>query len=107
MLTDKTRAAESEDSASVRDVIKFSGDLRGEPRVPEGVRADHEAEADARGRLGPRGERDPALEDRLPPRSEDREQVVPRPDRIPTACLPRDCGRPQAPPYRPLRPDLP
>ena len=52
------------------------------------------------------GEHAPALEDRLLPRTEDREQMVPGPDRVPAGVLGGEGRVTEARPIGPLRPEL-
>src|SRR5439155_6651625 len=82
-------ATDAQHRAAVRDVVERRRELRGQARVPERVRPDHESQPDARRDRGDAGEECPALEDRLLPGPLDREQVVPGPDRVPAGRLRR------------------
>ena len=87
-------------------VVECRGELGGEPRVAERVRADHQAEAHAL-RDRPEGrQRRPALEDGLLPGPEDRHQVIPGPDRVPAGFLGGERGVAEPGPVRGLRPEL-
>jgi hypothetical protein len=82
VLALEPRAPDPEDRPAAADLVEGRGELRGEPRVAERVRADHEPE-----RWSGRDRREtcegrPALEDRLLPRPDDRVQVVPGPEAV-------------------------
>src|SRR5512134_1904977 len=94
--------ADPEDCPSAADVVERRGELRRQPRIAERVRPDHEPEADAR-RDGGRGrEGRPALEDRLLPGTDDREQVIPGPERVPAGRLGGERRVAELRPGRPL-----
>ena len=80
VLVVEPRAAEAEDRPAVADVVERRGHLGHEPGIAEGVGTDQQPQPDARCDLRPRGQRHPALEDRLLRLAEDRVQVVPRPE---------------------------
>ena len=87
MLPLEPGAADAEDRSPARNLVERRGELGRQARIPERVRANHEAEADPR-REGSQGrQRRPAFEDGLLPGAEDREHVIPGPDRIPASCL--------------------
>ena len=71
--------ADTEDRPAVADVVERRGGLRDEPRVPERVGADEQAEAGLLGLAGIGVEQRPTLEDRLVRVAEDRIQVIPGP----------------------------
>ncbi len=99
-------AADAQDGATARDVVQRRGELGGVTRVAERVGPDHQPEADTLGDRTETREDHPALERGLFPRPEDREQVVPGPDRIPAHVVGRD-GRVAKPgPVGLLGPDL-
>src|SRR5919198_1237448 len=75
-------ATNTEDRPAVAHVIERRDDLRGESRVAEGVRADHQSERRARGDRRPAGEDHVALKDRPTPIALDWVEVVPRPERV-------------------------
>ena len=87
MLALEPGAADPEHGSSGADVVEGRCQLGGEPGVAERVGSDHQAEPNARRQGAQGGESGPALEDRLLPRPEDREQVVPRPDRVPAGAF--------------------
>src|SRR5262249_27220238 len=70
---------DAEDRPPAGEVVERRRELRGEPRVTEGVGADHEPEGRPLRHLRPPGEDRPALEDRALPRPTDAHQVVPGP----------------------------
>src|SRR6266567_2530250 len=57
--------SQAEDRSPMADVIDRRRHLGDDARVPEGVVADRQTQRDPGGRLGPRGEGGPALEERL------------------------------------------
>ena len=75
-------AADAEDRASAGDVVEGRRHLRGERRLAERVRPDHQSDPDPLRGLGPGGQRQPALEDRTVGAADDRVEVVPRPERV-------------------------
>ena len=75
-------AADPQDRPTLRDVIEGRRELGGQPRVAEGVRADHQAERRPDGHRRQRTEGRPALEDRALPRPDDRVEVVPGPQAV-------------------------
>ena len=80
MLGPEPRAAKAHDRAPAADMVDRHERFRREPGVAERVGADEQAEPDALGRLGPGRQGGVALEDRLERVTEDRVEVVPRPD---------------------------
>ena len=99
-------AADAEHGPAARDVVERRGELGGQPRVAERVRADHQPEPDPRRHGAEPGQHAPALEDRLLPRPEDGHQVVPRPDRVPARRLGGEGRIAEARPVGLLRPEL-
>ena len=74
------RAADAQDRPAAADVVEGRRGLGHDPWVAERVGADEQPEAGPLGLRRPRGERRPALEDRLVGVAEDRVEVVPRPE---------------------------
>ena len=75
-------ATDAEDRPAAGDVVERRRHLGGERRFAERVGADHQADPDPLGGLGPGGQRQPALEDRAVGAPDDRIEVVPRPQRV-------------------------
>ena len=99
-------ATDPEDRPPAADVVEGCCQLGRVARVAEGVRTDHQPEPDPGRDGGPGGEGEPALEDRLAPRALDREQVVPRPDRVPAGRLSLERSLSDPRPVARLRPEL-
>ena len=86
-------------------MVDGRGELRGQPRVPEGVRGDQQADPGARRDRGQRGEQRPALELAVGPVALVAQQVVVHPDGVEPDGLGVDHGIAQLGPGRPLHPE--
>src|SRR4029079_18901288 len=106
VLAVEPRAADPEDGPAVADMVESGGELRGQPGVAERVGAHHQPEPNPGRDRADRHQERPALEDRLLPRPEDREEVIPGPDRVPACGLGGQTGSARLGPGRLLRPEL-
>ena len=98
--------ADPEDRPPAGHVVQRRRELGRVTGVAEGVRPDHQPHAHPRGPRRDRAHREPALQDRLLPRPEDRVQVVPGPDGVPAGFLGGDCCPDESGPVRRLAPEL-
>ena len=93
-----------EDGPPVAHVVERRGHLRGEGRVSERVRPDHQAERDPRRDPGPARQDHVALEDRPAPVALDRVEVVPGPQRVIAELVGALADAQERWPVRPLAP---
>ena len=82
VLVLEPRSTETEDRPAIADVIERRDQLGHLCRIAERIGADEQPELRPTGDLGPRAERQPALEDRLLRLAKDRVQMVPRPEML-------------------------
>src|SRR5205085_8667460 len=75
-------SADTEEGSSATGVVKGGDHLGDESWISEGVGADQQPETDPAGDLGPGGQRDVTLEDRLVGIAVDRQQMVDGPEMV-------------------------
>src|SRR4029079_805437 len=99
-------ATDAKDRPALREVVERRRDLGEVAGIAERVGPDHEPEADPAGEGSEPRQDAPPLEDRLLPRPEDGQEVIPRPDRVPARVLGGESRVAEARPVGPLRPEL-
>ena len=106
MLTLEPGRTDPQDRPAIAQVVERRRKFGGHPGVAKRVRTDHEAKACVLRERGQGGQDGPALEHRLLPRTEDRVQMIPGPNRVPARSIGEDRRVSERWPVRGLGPEL-
>ena len=105
VLLFKPGGANAEDGATAGDVVESGGELGGERRLAEGVRANHQADAHVLRGFGPCDEGGPAFKDWPVRVADDWIDVIPSPEVVVADAICRDGHRAHGCPIGELWPD--